>query len=712
MNLRIFSLWLSNTRLENISHTASCYYCENSLSIAKMSKREPPFAPQPLQVGAATSVPGKPGPAAASSAALASSSPLGAGPCPLFGSITPELLRRFAGASPGRRSVPVPWQPPAMPSSGPAALLQTAAHSRPAAGRPDELERACPEFLPPPPPLKLGDRPQSLASLSALPFPCRVEVSPEVPRLRSIIVAPTGSSGELRQRAAPNQEDGWQEVRPKFWWRKFNPSSSGEPRSGRRQGNSRPGFAPPTSRFNGICFRCLSPLHKVRDCRRETHCLLCRRPGHLARSCPVRARPRPAAGPPPLSQLLPPLAPPPPSQLSDALQANAAASPVLLPRGRPAMSSSPGHPSNRPDEVHSLSISSTAMERDASEMRRTHLGIMVSDPRLNISTRSVAKVLQGRLDFAWDDIHVSASFPNDFLVKFAHPWQRDMALEVGSLSLKHGTMALTTWNPTARGRPHTWRFYCQVAIENLPLNVWDDMPTIQAVLGGACELDTIERRSVLRDNTAALFAWVWCLDPDLIPRCTSHSILDRPATRREALPEGTPAEDGRDGPLFRIFIHLDRVIDYTPLSENQRRRGFLWPQDHRRIWEFGVKDGEAGGRRRPARDRLGPSNHRDGDRDDRRDDRDRDRDREGRRGDRRNGERRGDAGDDAEGRYRSDSGRNQQRHDRYERRTSRSPGRRHRGDASRHRSRSPRLERDGSCLRTTEPVFFDANASA
>jgi hypothetical protein len=95
------------------------------------------------------------------------------------------------------------------------------------------------------------------------------------------------------------------------------------------------------------------------------------------------------------------------------------------------------------------------MELAATEMRRTHLAILVSDPRLNISTRSIAKALQDELKFAWEDINVTASYPDDFLVRFSQPWQRDEALELGTLPLKRVNMALTTWSPTARGRPQT-----------------------------------------------------------------------------------------------------------------------------------------------------------------------------------------------------------------------------------------------------------------
>jgi hypothetical protein len=249
------------------------------------------------------------------------------------------------------------------------------------------------------------------------------------------------------------------------------------------------------------------------------------------------------------------------------------------------------------------------MEVAATEMRRTHLAILVSDTRLNISTRSIAKALQERLSFPWEDIHVSASYPDDFLVRFAQPWQRDEVLEAGTLLLRRGSLALTTWSPTARGQPQTWRFYCRIVLEGIPLNAWEDEPTIKAVIGGACELDRIERRSILKDNTAAVFVWVWCLDPDRIPKIKPHSILGRPAERRHDLPEGTPAEEGRDGPLYRILVHIDKVIDYTPIDESRRRRGVPWPQVFRKDWAFGVEDGKPGPRTRPIRDRLGPSSH-------------------------------------------------------------------------------------------------------
>ncbi|KAM0842749.1 hypothetical protein ACQ4PT_058165 [Festuca glaucescens] len=642
-----------------------------------MSEREPPFpnpAPRSFQAGAATQS-RIPSTTATNPSPVASyGAPPPVGLDLLFGSITPEIAAASAGRDQSRKTRAAELAA-ASPSSAPDAPAPTALSTSVPSFPPVDLTHlTSPEVLPPPPALKAGERPVRAVDATRPEISASGKVSEAIPQLWSIIVAPSRISTDLSHESPKDLDGNWQDVRPKFWWRKITPSSSGGHRASRRQGNSRRAETSPVLlRFKGICFRCLSSFHFVRNCSGRVHCIECKQPDHIARNCPTKKASTKATPPPP------PPPPPPPGPL----QANAAAWPAILGRPAPRMTVSPGHPSNRPDEVFSLSISTPTMERAATEMRRTHLAILISDPRLNISTKSIAKALQDELNFDWDDIHVSASYPDDFLVRFTHPWRWDTTLELGSVPLRRGTMALTTWSPTTRGRPQTWRLYCRVALENLPLNAWKDEDTVKAVLGGGYELDRIEQRSVLHDNTSAFFAWVWYLDPDLIPCVKPHSILNRPAVGRADLPEGTPVEEGRDGPLYRILIHLDTILDYTPIDESRRKRGYAWPSKTRRDWEFSTKDNSLNARRRPGRDRLGPSNHRrNDDREDRRDDRD------GRRGDHRSSRHGGDRGGDGESsRWNSDN--QQSRHDRHERRSSRSPEYRRHGDSSRCLSRSP-----------------------
>lgn len=141
-----------------------------------------------------------------------------------------------------------------------------------------------------------------------------------------------------------------------------------------------------------------------------------------------------------------------------------------------------------------------------------------------------------------------------------------------------------------------WLYYCRVAIDRLPLNAWD-WDNVQEVIGKQCKLDLIERQSITKTNRSALFAWLWTWDPNLIPRASDFNIINRPdiARPRGSLPEGTPVEQGKEGPHFPVLIHLDVVKDYTPVEDEDQE----WPHIYKhKGWRMSVKDGE--GRSRAA----------------------------------------------------------------------------------------------------------------
>jgi len=257
------------------------------------------------------------------------------------------------------------------------------------------------------------------------------------------------------------------------------------------------------------------------------------------------------------------------------------------------------------------------METKAHKMRRTHLTILVSNSRVNISTTSIAKAIQQEVGFAWEDIHISATFPNDFLVRFRESWQRDLVYERRTIQLRHGSMVFKTWSPTGRGRPQTWRYYCYVIIEGALLCAWDDGDTVKSILGGACELDHVERRSVLKVNTAGLLAWIWSLDPDYIARTKTHSMLGRLPAWHAGLPEGTPSEEGLDSTRYHIILHLDMVKDYRPVRESSNLQHRVeWPAVTRREWQWGEEDAITMPHDRPVRNRLGLSSHHKDEKDD------------------------------------------------------------------------------------------------
>ncbi|KAI5000202.1 hypothetical protein ZWY2020_004791 [Hordeum vulgare] len=209
-------------------------------------------------------------------------------------------------------------------------------------------------------------------------------------------------------------------------------------------------------------------------------------------------------------------------------------------------------------------VGTPAMEAEAHRLRSSALVLTAVGHFSGISAESVARVVKRELRLPASDFVVSPFFPEDFLFTLFQPVQRDMALERRSITVAGVTFKLRPWLPPA-GTSRIWRYYYRVAIEKLPLTAWD-WDSVKEVLGKDCELDLIR--------------------PDFV----------RP---REFLPEGTPAEEGREGPSFQVLIHLDVVKDFTPTSPG-RDDCSAWPRTYRfkGEWRFGVKDGE--GRARSA----------------------------------------------------------------------------------------------------------------
>lgn len=76
-------------------------------------------------------------------------------------------------------------------------------------------------------------------------------------------------------------DDGWTEVKPKYWWRKIQ-GNLGQS----LQQIDAMGTRLFKSKLQGKCFNCLSPNHFAFRCSAATRCWLCLHTGHRASLCP------------------------------------------------------------------------------------------------------------------------------------------------------------------------------------------------------------------------------------------------------------------------------------------------------------------------------------------------------------------------------------------------------------------------------------------
>ncbi|KAI5000893.1 hypothetical protein ZWY2020_010852 [Hordeum vulgare] len=71
--------------------------------------------------------------------------------------------------------------------------------------------------------------------------------------------------------------------------------------------------------------------------------------------------------------------------------------------------------------------------------------------------------------------------------------------------------------------------------------------------------------------------------------CFPEDFLLVLSETRRSLPEGTPSEQGNEGPHFPVLIHLDVVKDYTPAEDGDLEWTRIY--EHKE-WRMGTKDGE------------------------------------------------------------------------------------------------------------------------
>ena len=117
-------------------------------------------------------------------------------------------------------------------------------------------------------------------------------------KLKSIVFVPFPAP----PLSSSGNEDDWTEVKSRKGRRALQ-KPAGKPRrrpsgrSGRRPAiNGDAGHAAFLSRFDGLCFHCLSSSHRRVDCRDPLCCIICKLQGHYRRECPQNPKSRGGTG--------------------------------------------------------------------------------------------------------------------------------------------------------------------------------------------------------------------------------------------------------------------------------------------------------------------------------------------------------------------------------------------------------------------------------
>jgi hypothetical protein len=287
----------------------------------------------------------------------------------------------------------------------------------------------------------------------------------------------------------------------------------------------------------------------------------------------------------------------------------------------------PGHARQRPARSHVNIVATETMTREANRLRMQAAIITAPPNRYRSTPLEVSYALAGQLRVPRQDIAVTKHSSESYLAVFELPEQRDRALCKSFIEIGGGVFPIRPWRSAGGPAEMTWWYRVKVSMENVPLEAWNE-EGVKLILGEACIVDRLDRRTQDRESTDILTCYVWMSDPSELPRSMDYTIFATKVGQAMEIngirvPSTPPV--GKAG-AKAILIHMAGYEDWRPRSPDgsssrtSSEYGSSAPTIVPFIWTPGVLDGRSASGRRaiPTSYRVPPAPmaRRDRDRDD------------------------------------------------------------------------------------------------
>jgi hypothetical protein len=143
---------------------------------------------------------------------------------------------------------------------------------------------------------------------------------------------------------------------------------------------------------------------------------------------------------------------------------------------------------------------------------------------MSFTTGEVSLALSSRLRTPRYEARVTRHRPEDFLVLFDFPPQRELALRAGLVRVRGVDFDVLPWTENDHGRESTWWYRVRVSIENLPIHAWNAQVARQ-ILGDDCLFDRLDSATFRQEATDIFFCWAWMWNPDFLHRTKRMTIF-------------------------------------------------------------------------------------------------------------------------------------------------------------------------------------------
>ncbi|CAM0146219.1 unnamed protein product, partial [Urochloa decumbens] len=306
-------------------------------------------------------------------------------------------------------------------------------------------------------------------------------------------------------------EQGFQAVKPAYWWRK-------EPHSRREAQPHQPKEDEQRKlrykeRVRGKCLNCFSTEHRVADCRWRTKCWNCSHSGHKAHACPSRSNQNKGPAPEhqrrqhphPTSSI--PIPTIPAVRPADRSYLQAA-------KGEPAaMASYPGDPCARPELAHYMISATGAIKRKRESLIGKTAVCRLNGNSHDSGTHHVVDALHEQLHIDRHELKIVKHYPEQYLVFFSDTRAYHRALQhYRGVPHRGRTFYFEPWTERRGAEASKLEFQARLRIEGLPVHAWSEEVAAK-IIGQHCAIHYIEGYSRRQERTRTYDLWAWSSNP-------------------------------------------------------------------------------------------------------------------------------------------------------------------------------------------------------
>ncbi|CAD6217166.1 unnamed protein product [Miscanthus lutarioriparius] len=257
----------------------------------------------------------------------------------------------------------------------------------------------------------------------------------------------------------------------------------------------------------------------------------------------------------------------------------------------------PGDPRARPDRSYCAVTATGSIRRRREDLINKAVVCWLYSNSHDTEAHHLGDAIRGRLHLRHEDIQIVKHYPEQFLIIFFEPANREQLLDRGVISEGGQDFHFAPWSERRNAVNTNWEFRVKVRIEGIPVHCWAE-DVAARTLGRSCAVHFLEEKTCRRERTRTFDLWAWCCNPYDIPK---EVLLTVTEPDRELPPTSIPllqAPPRHDKPVdlkrahvYTLRNHLEWVEDLTILQGRGRAGGPMNRKPRRElVWSYGVPD--------------------------------------------------------------------------------------------------------------------------